>query len=362
MRNNDNYPDFLVGVCCMTYNHHAYIEDAMNGFTMQQTTFPFVCVIIDDASTDGEPDVILRYMNDHFDLSPESGARQWETDEARFLYARHRQNPNCYFGIVLLKTNYYSQHKSKKHLMTQWLSDVKYYALCEGDDYWTDPNKLQIQVDFLENHPDYSMCWHRAVYVSAIDGEEKGDYRGYTKSMTCKTEDMIEKGGEFCPTASILYRRKLLTEAPKELFDQYVGDYPLQLYLSFTGKVYYFDRRMSVYRIDVPGSWLQRTHKDKDYRLVRNKLWFYEKKLLDDFNRFSYYKYNKSFQQRENFYLFRAFWATKEYSIARHYWYKMNFFKRPWGIRRLLYLHGYSVIKARFDLYKIIKNFFVVKK
>ena len=76
---------------------------------------------------------------------------------------------------------------------------------------------------------------------------------------------------------------------------------------------------MSAYRINVPGSWLQRTHKDKDYRLVRNKLWFYEKKLLDDFNRFSYYKYNKSFQQREIFYLFRAFWATKEYSIARHY-------------------------------------------
>ena len=231
----------------------------------------------------------------------------------------------------------------------------KYIAICEGDDYWTDPLKLQIQVDFMESHPDYSMCWHRAVTVSAIDEKIKKDYRRYPKNTTCKVEEMIENGGEFCPTASLLYRKSLKDEAPEELFDQYVGDYPLQLYMAFVGKIYYFDREMSSYRADVPGSWSERNHKDKDYKLVRNKLWFYEKKLLDDFNRFSYYKYNKNFKQRENFYLFRAFWATKEYSIARYYWYKMDFLKRPWD-RRVLYLHGYEHIKNRFDLIKNIQN------
>lgn len=334
MNSNNTSKDtrpLMVSIRCITYNHEPYIRQCLEGFVMQKTNFRFEAIVHDDASTDGTAAIIREYAEKYPDIIKPI----YETE------------------------NQYSKHDGTIRKIMDEACKGKYIAMCEGDDYWTDPQKLQIQVDFMESHPDYSMCWHRAVYENAVDGIEKGDYRGYTKSTTCKTEDMIEKGGEFCPTASILYRRKLLTEAPKELFYQYVGDYPLQLYLSFTGKVYYFDRKMSVYRINVPGSWLQRTHKDKDYNLVRNKLWFYEKKLLDDFNRFSYYRFNKSFQQRENFYLFRAFWATKEYSIARHYWYKMNFFKRPWGIRRLLYLHGYSVIKARFDLYKIIKNFFL---
>ena len=138
MTNNNvvyELPQFLVGIkCCkcMTYNHHDYIVDAMNGFTMQQTTFPFVAVIVDDASTDGEPEVINNYLKEHIDLSSTSGAKLWENDEARYVFAHHNQNPNCYFGVVFLKTNYYSQKKSKDPHIDQWFNEVKYIALCEG--------------------------------------------------------------------------------------------------------------------------------------------------------------------------------------------------------------------------------------
>ena len=141
--------NFLVGIDCITYNHRNYIVDAMNGFTMQQTNFPFVAVIVDDASTDGEPEVINNYLEEYFDLSPESEARQWENEEACYVYARHKENKNCYFAVVFLKTNYHSKGKSKDIHTDQWLSEVKYIATCEGDDYWTHHLKLQMQVDFL---------------------------------------------------------------------------------------------------------------------------------------------------------------------------------------------------------------------
>lgn len=246
MRNNDNYPAFLVGVRCMTYNHHAYIEDAMNGFTMQQTTFPFVCAIIDDASTDGEPDIILRYMNDHFDLAPESGARQWETDEARFLYAHHRQNPNCYFGIVLLKTNYYSQHKSKEHLLPQWLSDVKYYALCEGDDYWIDPQKLQIQVDFMESHPDYSLCGTNGLVLWDYGEHEPRYFNRVFESKELLDKDIIGKW--VFPTASLFFRKSVRDNYPNWSNKFYSGDLTLALVALNKGRIYSFGDITCVYR------------------------------------------------------------------------------------------------------------------
>ena len=81
------YPKFKVTVSCMTYNQSKYITDAMNGFTMQQTSFPFVCTIVDDASTDGEQEVIRRYLEENFDLSECSVAFHKKTDCAHITYA-----------------------------------------------------------------------------------------------------------------------------------------------------------------------------------------------------------------------------------------------------------------------------------
>ena len=90
------YPKFKVSVSCMTYNQAKYITDAMDGFTMQQTSFPFVCTIVDDASTDGEPEVIRKYVEENFDFSEDSVAFHKETDYAHITYAQHKTNKNCY--------------------------------------------------------------------------------------------------------------------------------------------------------------------------------------------------------------------------------------------------------------------------
>ena len=133
----EQYPlpdqDYMVLIRCYTYNHEAYIEDALKGFVMQKTNFPFVAVVVDDASTDGTADVIRRY-------------------EAKY--------PEIIKGVYL-KENHYSQKKPKMKYIAPWRERCKYEAICEGDDYWTDSSKLQTQVDFLESHPEYSMCCHR---------------------------------------------------------------------------------------------------------------------------------------------------------------------------------------------------------
>lgn len=151
MNKQKKQPQFIVCVRCMTFNHVNYITDAMNGFTMQETTFPFVCTIIDDASTDGEQVVIKKYIEQHFDLDDESTVRNEETDDYVLTFARHKTNRNCYFAVLYLKYNHYSIKKSKDPYIKEWM-DVKYIALCEGDDYWTHPRKLQMQVDFLGQH------------------------------------------------------------------------------------------------------------------------------------------------------------------------------------------------------------------
>lgn len=151
---------WMVCVRCMTYNQASYIVDAMNGFTMQQTTFPYVCAIVDDASTDGEPDVIRKYLDEHFNLDDQMIARHEETDDYVMTFAQHKENRNCHFAVYFLKYNHYGK-KRKEPYYECFLKSARYFASCEGDDYWTESRKLQMQYDYLESHPEVVLSCHR---------------------------------------------------------------------------------------------------------------------------------------------------------------------------------------------------------
>ena len=99
-------PKLAVCVRCITFNQSSYIEDALNGFTMQKTNFPYVCTIIDDASTDGEQEVIKKYLQDNFDLEDKSVVRNEDTDDYVLNFAQHKTNRNCYFAVLYLKYNH----------------------------------------------------------------------------------------------------------------------------------------------------------------------------------------------------------------------------------------------------------------
>nr|WP_163503656.1 glycosyltransferase [Halomonas socia] len=128
----------LVSVKCNAYNHAGYIRDAINGFLMQRTNFPFEIIIHDDASTDGTDKIISEYMGRY---------------------------PSIIRG-VLQKENQYSQGKRPGNF-TAHLVRGKYIAFCEGDDYWLDENKLQVQADFLERNPSFSVCGHDACVIES---------------------------------------------------------------------------------------------------------------------------------------------------------------------------------------------------
>jgi glycosyltransferase involved in cell wall biosynthesis len=137
----------------------------MDGFCMQQMQSPFVCLIMDDASTDGEPEVIKQYLHDFFDT-------EWtkETDDYHLMFAHHKDNKNCYFAVYLLKYNHYRINKPRLNYYREVISEPDYVAMCEGDDYWTDEHKLQKQADVLDAHPQATLVYTN---FRIVDGENK---------------------------------------------------------------------------------------------------------------------------------------------------------------------------------------------
>lgn len=127
----DNAENPLVSVRCITYNHEPYIAQALDGFLMQKTNFPFEVIVHDDASTDKTAEIIREY-------------------EKKF--------PKI-IKPIYESENQYSKHDGSLERIVNSALRGKYVAMCEGDDYWIDENKLQMQVDFLEGNPEYGMCY-----------------------------------------------------------------------------------------------------------------------------------------------------------------------------------------------------------
>lgn len=244
---------FLLAIQCLTYNQSEYIADALNGFVMQQTDFPFIAVIIDDASTDGEQEVIRKYVNKHFDHSEGNGYKEWETEDACWTFARHVENKSCHFVVVYLKKNLFGD--PKKNEITKEFLQSKYIALCEGDDYWTDPLKLQKQADILESDE---------TLMAVVTNSKEVDYEG--KELKAKWDNVVpdNKQGRYdlrsfmykvhhYPTATICYRRTHVDEIEnmtKHMANPYLGDWTMWIALHVFGDFYYLDEVTSAYRIN----------------------------------------------------------------------------------------------------------------
>lgn len=254
-------PHFLVRVNCMTYNQTKYIREALDSFCMQETNFPFICTIIDDASTDGEPELLKSYLQEYFNMDDKEVVRREDYDTHSLIYAQHRENKNCYFAVILLKFNHHSIRKSKHPYVEEWKIST-YCAPCEGDDYWTSPYKLQRQVDFMESHPNHSLCFH-ACYFLFNSGEKKNQvpYKDDVEEVPMK--DIILGGGGFMATNSMLYLQELSLKRWEWARGCPVGDGPTMLTLASLGKVGYINEVMSCYRVASEGSWTQRILQDK---------------------------------------------------------------------------------------------------
>lgn len=227
----------LVSICCICYNQEQYIRQTLDSFVMQQTNFLFEVVISDDCSKDGTRAVIAEYKEKYPEL-------------IRDVSKDYNQGaiPNWW----------YVQNQAKG----------KYTAICEGDDYWTDPLKLQKQVDFLESHPDYSMCCHAAKVLN----ETSRNVDTACERMTTReyfTEDAFPKWQ--IPTASILYHREPVMAYPiVRTQDFTAGDVILILRCMHVGRVWGFEDKMSVYRMNAGGLTSQKETPELRIKMCRH--------------------------------------------------------------------------------------------
>lgn len=217
--------EVVVSVICLAYNHEAWIRDALEGFVKQRAPFRFEVLVHDDASTDGTASVIREYQ-----------ARYPELIRAVF------QEENRLSKGIPVSLRYLAP-----------LVRGRYVALCEGDDYWTDPHKLEKQVAALEAHPGVDVCAH------CVCRMQDGKVRGYVAPRLCNglvsPGDVIVGGGSrYVATSSLLCRAEayLRMTPMREIL---VNDYVLQLQCAARGGLYYLSDSMSVYRTGVPGSW-----------------------------------------------------------------------------------------------------------
>lgn len=216
----------IVSVSCITYNHAPYIRACLDGFLMQKTSFVFEILIHDDCSTDGTREIIEEYS---------------------------KKYPDIIFPIFQTENQY---SKGVRGMMARFnfpRSRGKYIALCEGDDYWSDPYKLQRQVDFLEANTDFSICFHNMKILnesnpSALEFTNSKDQESVSSIL-----DLASKGN-FMFTASVVFK-KPKDGFPNWLTDLPIGDYAIHLFNAQFGKIKFLDQVMGVYRIHAGGVW-----------------------------------------------------------------------------------------------------------
>jgi glycosyltransferase involved in cell wall biosynthesis len=215
-----------VSVCCVTYNQVSYIKASLDSFLMQETNFDFEIIIHDDASTDGTSAIIREYQEKYPDIikAQIQIENQWSKG-VRGIFARFTF-PRC---------------------------QGKYIALCEGDDYWTDPLKLQKQVDFLENNEEVNICFHRANLLrngNFMLHEIPSDFEGKLFSYV-----ELLRTYNFITTASVLFRKPEVFHFPDWYYKLPFGDLGIYKLVSSNKKIYCMPDVMSVYRIHDEGMW-----------------------------------------------------------------------------------------------------------
>ncbi len=253
----------LTSICCVTYNHEQFIEDALYGFLMQVTDFPVEIIVHDDASTDNTPSII----------------RQYEQQYPRLI------------KTIYQSENQYSRGLSPSTLIRN-LSRGKYIAVCEGDDCWTDPNKLQIQLDYLEQNPNVVISGHDALVV-----DEQNEILSQSKlhnrhKRDCSGEELI-LNKTLILTLSWMYRNVGLEDVPEKRMVKNGDRFFLSLIGHYGGSHYHHDIKPALYHVHNGGIWSKLSSEAKKESHINTWFWLY-----------SYYKRI----DRQNY--------------ARHYWMK----------------------------------------
>lgn len=216
-----------VSVCIITYNHAAYIREALDGVLAQETDFPWEIVIGEDGSTDGTREIVLDYQRRH-------------PERIRVLLqhypADHLHNSGNYNLVTTLAA-----------------ARGEYVALLEGDDYWTSPHKLRKQVALLDANPACSSTFHDVAILHTDQVGKGGVFPHLRKERIFTLKDLLTAKNTFVPTGSLMFRRGLFAAFPAWFVTMPIGDWPLNVLNAEHGPLLYLPECLGVYRIHAGG-------------------------------------------------------------------------------------------------------------
>jgi glycosyltransferase involved in cell wall biosynthesis len=215
----------------ITYGHEQYIKEAIEGVLMQETDLKIELIIADDNSPDNTEKIVKEIQNKH--------------PKGHFIqYTKHKKNkgiiPNFVWALEQCKG--------------------KYIALCDGDDYWTDPLKLQKQVDFLEANEDYGICFHKVAVFNQAENKLETDRITRSVSETTTISELSK--GNFMHTPSVVLRNDF--EIPKWFAKSPIGDWTLYMIAIKDEKIKKIDEVMAVYRVHGQGIWSLKSQEKRD--------------------------------------------------------------------------------------------------
>ena len=263
----------LVSVIMITYGHEKYIEEAIRGVFLQKTNFPLELIISNDKSPDSTDEIvknIIKYAPENISVN----------------YIHHPENIGMH-------------HNFTSALRT---AQGKYIAVCEGDDYWTDENKLKKQIDFLEKNEDFTLTFHNVFIRNGETLRADLDYEKRLSSKNVYTINDLSKGN-FIHTLSVVFRNMKI-DFTEWYYTSFLGDYPIWLWLSKKGKIKYFPEKMGVYRENV-GVWSGKSQEEREFKtmlVLRNLISDFE--MLPDVKKnLTYTKniYIKNFLKQKSF-------------------------------------------------------------
>lgn len=280
----------VVSVICITYNHEKYISQALESFVSQKTNFKFEIIVYDDASTDSTADIIRKYERKYPDI----------------------------IKPIYQTENQYSKGTKVTRKFAVPKAQGKYLAFCEGDDYWIDNSKLQLEYDIMEKNPNLSMCTHGFECLRDNSGfvDKKIGKEGLYNSL-----DILGNNAPIMHTSTRLIKTSIYKSMPEFFFSATVGDLPLLLWSTLNGNVYYIERIMSAYRLLSSNSWSKRLFQDKEFALknLHSIIEFY-----NQFNEYTNFNYDDLIKNRIDKECFGNYYICGMYKQAK----KTNMYKR----------------------------------
>lgn len=222
-----------VSILCITYNHINFIRQTLDGFLMQRTNFAFEILIHDDASTDGTTEIIQEYAQKYPDI-------------VKPIYEVNNQYSTGKFDFI------WDMYKAARG---------QYIATCEGDDYWIDENKLQLQTEYLDKNRDCTVCFHPVRVVSENSYEEYSIFPESNNAEDFTIVNLLKSN--YIQTNSVMYRKK--SHYDDVFIKAMPGDWYTHLYHAAAGKIGFIDKTMSAYRRHEGGVWWGAKDKKDDF-------------------------------------------------------------------------------------------------